>query len=61
MVTAAGYDIGRSTLSAHIKENRQKQSEAFIRQEYGFGDRLEYDFGEVVLNFWETPLKFDYP
>jgi len=49
MVKDAGYDIGRSTLNAYIKEKRQKYKEAFIRQEYDFADRLEYDFGEVVL------------
>lgn len=49
MVKDAGYDIGRSTLNAYLKEKRQKYSETFIRQEYDFGDRLEYDFGEVVL------------
>jgi len=32
-----------------LKEKRQKLSEAFIRQEYDLGQRLEYDFGEVKL------------
>jgi transposase len=50
MVKAAGYDIGISVVSAHIKEKRDcRNREAFIRQEYEFGQRLEYDFGEVRL------------
>ena len=32
-----------------MKEKRGKIAEAFIRQEYDFGDRIEYDFGEVKL------------
>ena len=44
-----GYDIGISTVSIRLKEKRNKRSEAFIRQEYNYGDRLEYDFGEVKL------------
>ena len=48
-IVAAGHDIGRTTLSAYIKEKRKKREEAFIRQEYDLGDRLEYDFGDVKL------------
>jgi hypothetical protein len=32
-----------------VREKRGKAEEAFIRQEYDFGDRVEYDFGEVRL------------
>ena len=49
MVRDAGHDIGKTTLSEHIREKRAKAREAFIRQEYDFGSRLEYDFGEVKL------------
>jgi transposase len=45
----AGYDIGLTVVAARLKEKRNKIAEAFIRQEYDFGDRLEYDFGEVKL------------
>ena len=44
-----GHDIGITVVSTRVKEKRQKQAEAFIRQEYDYGDRLEYDFGEVKL------------
>lgn len=44
-----GFDIGKSTISTKIKEKRNFKKEAFIRQEYDFGDRLEFDFGEVKL------------
>lgn len=48
-ITAAGHDIGRTTLSAYIKLKRDKKKEAFISQEYDLGERLEYDFGDVKL------------
>ena len=49
LATSAGYDIGRSTLSNYIRIKKNKRREAYIRQEYELGDRLEYDFGEVKL------------
>ena len=46
-----GYDISRCTINIELakirEENRKKQ--VFIRQQHDFGDRLEYDFGEVRL------------
>ncbi len=41
-------DISHSTVNTYIKKLRQSK-QVFIRQEYEFGDRLEYDFGEVKL------------
>ena len=49
MVKNKGFDIGRACISAHIKEKRDKAKECFIKQQYDYGDRLEYDFGEVKL------------
>jgi transposase len=49
LLRQAGLDIGLTTVTTHLKEKRNKKAEAFIRQEYDFGDRLEYDFGEVRL------------
>ena len=46
---AEGFDIGLTTVSNKIKEKRHKARECFIKQEYDYGDRLEYDFGEVKL------------
>ncbi len=48
-VIEAGYDIGILTISTKIKEKRTFIKECFIRQEYALGDRLEFDFGEVLL------------
>lgn len=45
----AGHDIGKTTISMRIKEKRDRKKECFIKQSYSFGDRLEYDFGEVKL------------
>jgi transposase len=49
MIIDQGYAIGITVVSDNIKVKRQRISEAFIRQEYDFGKRLEYDFGEVKL------------
>lgn len=44
-----GFDIGYTTVCEKINEKRHKSLEAFIAQSYEFGDRFEYDFGEVHL------------
>lgn len=49
VIVSQGFDIGRSTVSSVIKSKRAKAKECFIKQEYDFGSRLEYDFGEVKL------------
>jgi len=49
LIKAAGYDISLTVICAHIKEKRDSRKEAYIRQEYDYGQRIEYDFGEVRL------------
>ena len=44
-----GFDIGLTTVTMHVGEKRKRAREAFIRQQYDLGSRLEYDFGEVKL------------
>jgi len=44
-----GFDIGLTTITAKISEKRKVIREAFIAQSYEYGDRLEYDFGDVRL------------
>lgn len=58
IVKAKGYDIGISTICAHIKDKKNKYNEAYIRQEYDFGDRVEYDFGEVELVISDKVQKY---
>ncbi len=43
------FDISQSTIGNKIREKRNKPKECYIRQEYDYGDRLEFDFGEVGL------------
>lgn len=45
----AGYDIGKTTISNKIRVKKDKAKECFIRQEYDYGARMEFDFGEVKL------------
>jgi len=49
MIVEKGYDIGVTTIQNNLKRKREQAREAFIRQEYALANRLEYDFGEVVL------------
>ena len=46
---ALGYEISLSTVTNEVNLIRNHTKECFIRQNYEFGDRLEYDFGEVNL------------
>jgi hypothetical protein len=48
-----GHDISRVTINIELAKLRNRQKEVYIRQQYDFGDRLEYDFGEVRLNCGE--------
>lgn len=49
ILVSEGFDISISTISNEINSIRNSNKECFIRQEYDFADRLEYDFGEVKL------------
>jgi hypothetical protein len=44
-----GHDVSFSTINNALRKLRERQKQVFIRQQYDFGDRLEYDFGEVRL------------
>jgi len=43
------YDVSSSTINNALRKLRDRKKQVFIRQQYEFGDRLEYDFGEVRL------------
>lgn len=49
LIKANGFDIGETTIRNKIREKRNIQKEAYIKQEYVYGQRFEYDFGEVKL------------
>ena len=49
LIKSQGFDIGDTTIRSKIKEKRNIHLECFIRQEYEYGQRFEYDFGEVKL------------
>lgn len=44
-----GFPLSYSTVVLEMKRIKKSGNECFIRQNYDFGDRLEYDFGEVKL------------
>ena len=49
LIVQAGYDISLTTIRNKINEKLDEHKEAYIRQEYEYGERFEYDFGEVKL------------
>lgn len=44
-----GFPLSYSTVVVEMKRIKNSGNECFIRQDYDYGDRLEYDFGEVKL------------
>lgn len=49
LLKKSGFNVGYSNVVAEINKIKQSGNECFIRQDYEFGDRLEYDFLEVKL------------
>lgn len=49
LLKAQGFEASYSTVVLEIKKIKSSGKECFIRQDYDYGDRLEYDFGEVKL------------
>jgi len=50
---ASGHKISIATINIELSKIRKRHKEAYIRQEYDYGQRLEYDFGEVRLDCGE--------
>jgi hypothetical protein len=53
-----GFDISGVTINIELAKIRKRQREVFIRQEYGLGERLEYDFGELMLDCGEGVKRY---
>jgi transposase len=52
-VVKAGFVISRPTINIELAKLRKRLKEVSVKQQYEYGDRLEYDFGEVTLNCGE--------
>lgn len=48
ILVSDGFDIGLTTVTNYVRDVK-KSRESFIRQDYEYGERVEYDFGEVKL------------
>ncbi len=44
-----GFDVGITTIQIEFKKYKNKQKEAYIKQEYSPGQRAEYDFHEIKV------------
>jgi len=53
-LVSQGFDIGQTTITKRVAQKRRASREAFIAQHYDYGQRLEYDFGEVRLEIGGT-------
>jgi len=49
-LVSQGHDVGRVTINNAIARLRKRLKEVYIRQQYDFGERLEYDFSEMLLD-----------
>lgn len=49
MIVDKGFDISYPSIAVYVRKKRNISKECFIKQQYDFADRLEYDFGEVKL------------
>lgn len=58
ILVSEGYDISKTTVGVNIKKKRDTQKEVFIKQEYQYGDRIEFDYGEVKLLINGVMTKF---
>lgn len=56
ILTEMGFKIGITTITNQIRLKRNRQKECFVKQQYDYGDRLEYDFGEVKLIINGKPM-----
>ena len=52
-LAAEKFDVSLSTINNELRQLRRKAKEVSVKQLYDYGDRLEYDFGEVVINCGE--------
>lgn len=53
-----GFTASYSSVVLEMKRIKSSGNECFIRQDYNYGDRLEYDFGEVKLIINEILKKY---
>jgi len=53
-----GFEIGKTTIYNKINEKLEKGKECFVKQKYDLGERLEFDFGEVILVIHEEKIKY---
>ena len=49
LVKEEGFDVGYTSICKFVNAKLEKAKEAFIAQDYDFGERFEYDFGEAKL------------
>lgn len=47
ILVSEGFDIAESTIRPYVRKKLKKYQEAFIKQVYPLGYRIEFDFGEV--------------
>ncbi|WP_185650772.1 IS21 family transposase [Clostridium sp. DJ247] len=52
-----GFNISYATVKRLVREIEDRHREAFIRQEYDYGDVCEFDWGEVNLNIGDEGFK----
>ena len=49
LLKSKGFNVSYSSVAQEINKIKNSGKECFIKQEYNFGNRLEYDFGEDIF------------
>lgn len=49
VLKSEGFDVSESTIRRHFNDYKVKHPEVFIRQDYEFGERCEFDFHQVKV------------
>lgn len=44
-----GYEVSYSTICKEVRKKKEKKRETFIQQNYFYGERVEFDFGERII------------
>lgn len=50
LLVKEGFDISYGTVNAAVRKKTEKSREAFIAQVYDYGQRFEFDYGEIKLS-----------
>ena len=58
ILNSEGYSIGKTTIANAYRKYKEKTRECYVRQEYDYGYRVEYDFHIIKLKVGDKIKKY---